>query len=138
MLEAKVLDTGTGRYAVLAARRGPSLAFEPGSSCASPWTSTCERIARRSPSSSAGGPVHEFYGIVVPGGPLSRPLGACSRAIRCNVAPNPAGFLVCPKCRTPRRCGLSPPPGIAPFLSNPAQPRHRGAGSSTSSWSSGA
>ena len=63
-------------------------------------------------------PVLEFYGIVVPQGPLSPRLAVLRAGERLLVAPNPAGFLVLsevPDCET--LWLVSTGTGIAPFLS---------------------
>jgi ferredoxin/flavodoxin---NADP+ reductase len=64
-------------------------------------------------------PVLEFYGIVVPGGPLSPRLARLRAGERLLVASNPAGFLVLsevpPQAKT--LWLVSTGTGIAPFLS---------------------
>jgi ferredoxin/flavodoxin---NADP+ reductase len=63
-------------------------------------------------------PVHEFYGIVVPAGPLSPRLAGLHAGDRLFVAGNPAGFLVLSELPDARTLWLiSTGTGIAPFLS---------------------
>ena len=78
-----------------------------------------ERVAR--PFSFVNPPqaaAHEFYGIVVPEGPLSPRLARLDAGDRLFVASNPAGFLVLPELPDARTLWLvSTGTGIAPFLS---------------------
>lgn len=63
-------------------------------------------------------PVLEFYGIVVPGGPLSPRLARLRAGERLLVATNPAGFLVLSEVPEAETLWLvSTGTGIAPFLS---------------------
>jgi ferredoxin/flavodoxin---NADP+ reductase len=63
-------------------------------------------------------PVLEFYGIVVPEGPLSPKLMQLSAGDRLLVAANPAGFLVLSEVQDAETLWLvSTCAGIAPFLS---------------------
>ncbi len=63
-------------------------------------------------------PVLEFYGIVVPQGPLSPRLAALRAGDRLLVASNPAGFLVLREVPPVKTLWLvSTGTGIAPFLS---------------------
>jgi ferredoxin--NADP+ reductase len=63
-------------------------------------------------------PVLEFYGIVVPGGPLSPRLERLRAGERLLVASNPAGFLVLSEVPEAKTLWLvSTGTGIAPFLS---------------------
>ncbi len=63
-------------------------------------------------------PVLEFYGIVVPGGPLSPRLARLRAGERLLVASNPAGFLVLSEVPDAKTLWLvSTGTGIAPFLS---------------------
>jgi ferredoxin--NADP+ reductase len=63
-------------------------------------------------------PVLEFYGIVVPEGPLSPRLARLRAGERLLVASNPAGFLVLSEVPDARTLWLvSTGTGIAPFLS---------------------
>ena len=63
-------------------------------------------------------PVLEFYGVIVPQGPLSPRLARLALGDDLHVAPNPAGFLVLsevPDCET--LWLLATGTGLAPFLS---------------------
>jgi ferredoxin--NADP+ reductase len=63
-------------------------------------------------------PVHEFYGIVVPQGPLSPRLARLAAGDTLYVARNPAGFLVLSEVPDAGTLWLvSTGTGIAPFLS---------------------
>jgi ferredoxin/flavodoxin---NADP+ reductase len=63
-------------------------------------------------------PVLEFYGIVVPQGPLSPQLAALRAGDRLLIASNPAGFLVLREVPPAKTLWLmSTGTGIAPFLS---------------------
>lgn len=63
-------------------------------------------------------PVQEFYGIVVPGGPLSPRLARLAPGDTLYVARNPAGFLVLSEVPDATTLWLvSTGTGIAPFLS---------------------
>ena len=63
-------------------------------------------------------PVLEFYGIVVPEGPLSPRLGKLRAGDRLLVASNPAGFLILSEVPDVQTLWLvSTGTGIAPFLS---------------------
>lgn len=63
-------------------------------------------------------PILEFYGIVVPEGPLSPRLAALEKGDALYVAPNPAGFLVLSEIPDAQALWLvSTGTGIAPFLS---------------------
>jgi ferredoxin/flavodoxin---NADP+ reductase len=65
-----------------------------------------------------GDPLLEFYGIVVPEGPLSPRLAKLAPGDRLYVAPNPAGFLVLSEVPQTRSLWLiSTGTGIAPYLS---------------------
>ena len=63
-------------------------------------------------------PLLEFYGIVVPQGPLSPRLARLRAGERLLVASNPAGFLILPEVPPAQTLWLvSTGTGIAPFLS---------------------
>jgi ferredoxin/flavodoxin---NADP+ reductase len=63
-------------------------------------------------------PVHEFYGIVVPEGPLSPRLAELAAGDRLYVASNPAGFLTLAEVPDAQTLWLmATGTGIAPFLS---------------------
>src|SRR6267143_2370319 len=63
-------------------------------------------------------PVHEFYGVIVPEGPLSPRLAKLNAGDALYVAPNPAGFLVLSEVPDAETLWLiATGTGIAPFLS---------------------
>ena len=63
-------------------------------------------------------PLHEFYGIVVPQGPLSPRLAGLRAGEKLYLASNPAGFLVLAELPDAQTLWLmSTGTGIAPFLS---------------------
>src|SRR4026209_470901 len=65
-------------------------------------------------------PVLEFYGVVVPEGPLSPRLARLRAGDALHVAPNPAGFLVLSEVPDAETLWLvSTGTGLAPFLSIP-------------------
>jgi ferredoxin--NADP+ reductase len=63
-------------------------------------------------------PVHEFYGVIVPQGPLSPRLAGLKSGDALHVAGNPAGFLVLSEVPDAETLWLiSTGTGLAPFLS---------------------
>jgi ferredoxin/flavodoxin---NADP+ reductase len=119
-LEAKVLDNRHWTDALFSLRvAGPSLAFEAGQFVRLAMDIDGERIARPfSFVNPPADPVHEFYGIVVPEGPLSPTLARLQPGDTLHVAPNPAGFLVLSEVPDAETLWLiSTGTGIAPFLS---------------------
>jgi ferredoxin--NADP+ reductase len=63
-------------------------------------------------------PTLEFYGVIVPQGPLSPRLARLQAGDGLHVAPNPAGFLVLPEVPDAETLWLvSTGTGLAPFLS---------------------
>jgi ferredoxin/flavodoxin---NADP+ reductase len=63
-------------------------------------------------------PTHEFYGVIVPQGPLSPRLAKLNAGDALHVAPNPAGFLVLSEVPDAETLWLiSTGTGLAPFLS---------------------
>jgi ferredoxin--NADP+ reductase len=123
-LEAKVLENRhwTGHLFSLRVQ-APRLAFEagqfvrialdlregdPGSRVARPFSFV----------NPPQDPVLEFYGVVVPQGPLSPRLAALEPGDRLQVASNPAGFLVLSEIPDAETLWLlSTGTGIAPFIS---------------------
>jgi ferredoxin/flavodoxin---NADP+ reductase len=95
---------------------GPKLSFEAGQFVR---IALDEQVARPfSFVNPPGDPVLEFYGIVVPEGPLSPKLAALKAGDRLLVASNPAGFLVLSEVPESETLWLlSTGTGIAPFLS---------------------
>jgi len=119
-LEAKVLENRHWTDALFSLRvEGPRLAFEAGQFVRIALDIGGERIAR--PFSFVNPPADprlEFYGIVLPEGPLSPRLARLAAGDSLFVASNPAGFLVLSEL--PDRDSLwlmSTGTGIAPFLS---------------------
>jgi ferredoxin/flavodoxin---NADP+ reductase len=63
-------------------------------------------------------PVHEFYGVIVPEGPLSPRLAKLNAGDALYLAPNPAGFLVLSEVPDAETLWLiATGTGLAPFLS---------------------
>lgn len=123
-LEARVIENRHWTEALFSLRvEGPRLAFEAGQFV---------RIALDMEEGNAGSriarpfsfvnppqdPVLEFYGIVVPEGPLSPRLARLVPGDTLYVAPNPAGFLVLREVPDAETLWLvATGTGIAPFLS---------------------
>jgi ferredoxin--NADP+ reductase len=98
---------------------GPRLAFEAGQFVRISLDVAGERVARPfSFVNAPGDPPLEFYGVVVPEGPLSSHLAKLQAGDTLYVAPNPAGFLVLSEVLDAETLWLvSTGTGIAPFLS---------------------
>jgi ferredoxin--NADP+ reductase len=98
---------------------GAPLAFEAGQFVRVALDIAGERVARPfSFVNPPGDPAHEFYGIVVPEGPLSPRLAQLRAGETLYVAGNPAGFLVLSELPDAQSLWLiSTGTGIAPFLS---------------------
>jgi ferredoxin--NADP+ reductase len=98
---------------------GARLAFEAGQFVRLALDVEGERVARPfSFVNPPADPLLEFYGIVVPGGPLSPRLARLAPGDRLYVASNPAGFLVLSELPDAETLWLmSTGTGIAPFLS---------------------
>ena len=116
-LESRVIENRRWTEHLFSLRvEGPRLGFEAGQFVR---IALEERIAR--PFSFVNppqDPVLEFYGIVVPEGPLSPRLMELRAGERLLVAPNPAGFLVLSEVPDAETLWLvSTGTGIAPFLS---------------------
>jgi ferredoxin--NADP+ reductase len=116
-LEGRVIENRHWTDALFSLRvEAPRLAFEAGQFVR---IALDERIAR--PFSFVNppeDPVLEFYGIVVPEGPLSPKLSELRAGDRLLVATNPAGFLVLSEVPQAATLWLvSTGTGIAPFLS---------------------
>src|SRR5947207_3389017 len=119
-LEAKVLDNRHWTDTLFSLRvEGPGLQFEAGQFVRLALDIDGERIARPfSFVNPPADPVHEFYGIVVPGGPLSPTLARLQPGDTLYLAPNPAGFLVLSEVPDTETLWLvSTGTGLAPFLS---------------------
>jgi ferredoxin/flavodoxin---NADP+ reductase len=119
-LEGTVLENRHWTEALFSLRIGGTpLAFEAGQFVRIALDIGGERVARPfSMVNAPQDPVLEFYGIVVPDGPLSPPLARLAAGERLFVAPNPAGFLVLSEVPAAQTLWLmSTGTGIAPFLS---------------------
>ncbi len=119
-LAAKVLDNRHWTDTLFSLRvEGPGLQFEAGQFVRIAMDIDGERIARPfSFVNPPADPVHEFYGIVVPEGPLSPRLARLQPGDTLYLAPNPAGFLVLSEIPDAETLWLiSTGTGIAPFLS---------------------
>jgi ferredoxin--NADP+ reductase len=119
-LEGKVIENRRWTQALFSLRlESPPLHFAAGQFVRIALDIGGERVAR--PFSFVNppqDPVLEFYGIVVPGGPLSPRLAELKRGDVLYVASNPAGFLVLSEVRDADTLWLmSTGTGIAPFLS---------------------
>ena len=116
-LESRVIENRRWTDALFSLRvEGPQLRFEAGQFVR---IALDERIARPfSFVNPPDDPVLEFYGIVVPEGPLSPRLMELRAGERLLVAPNPAGFLVLSEVPDAETLWLvATGTGIAPFLS---------------------
>ena len=120
-LEARVIENRHWTDALFSLRvqvpgESPHLGFEAGQFVR---IAVEERVARPfSFVNPPGDPVLEFYGIVVPQGPLSPRLATLRPGERLLVAPNPAGFLVLSEVPDADTLWLvSTGTGLAPFLS---------------------
>ena len=119
-LEAEVVENRHWTDALFSVKvRGPELKFEAGQFVRIALDVDGERVARPfSFVNAPGDPVLEFYGIVVPEGPLSPRLERLRAGERLYVAPNPAGFLVLSEIPDAQSLWLmATGTGIAPFLS---------------------
>jgi len=119
-IEARVAENRCWSDALFSLRvEGAKLGFEAGQFVRIALDVEGSRIAR--PFSFVNppeDPILEFYGIVVPEGPLSPRLAALKKGDALYVAPNPAGFLVLSEIPDAQALWLvSTGTGIAPFLS---------------------
>jgi ferredoxin--NADP+ reductase len=119
-LEGTVLENRHWTEALFSLRvQAPRLAFQAGQFVRIALDIGGQRIAR--PFSFVNppqDPVLEFYGIVVPEGPLSPRLARLRAGERLYVASNPAGFLVLAEVPDAETLWLvSTGTGIAPYLS---------------------
>lgn len=98
---------------------GARLAFEAGQFVRIALDIDGERVARAfSMVSAPHEPALEFYGVIVPQGPLSPRLAELAAGDTLFVAPNPAGFLVLSEVPAGESLWLmSTGTGIAPFIS---------------------
>jgi ferredoxin/flavodoxin---NADP+ reductase len=119
-LEGRVIENRHWTDALFSLRvAGPRLAFEAGQFVRIALDVGGSRVARPfSFVNPPDDPVLEFYGIVVPEGPLSPALARLRAGDSLFVAPNPAGFLVLSELPDAETLWLvSTGTGIAPFLS---------------------
>jgi ferredoxin--NADP+ reductase len=119
-LEGRVLENRKWAEGLFTLRvEGAALSFEAGQFVRIALDVDGERVARPfSMVNAPSDPVLEFYGIVVPQGPLSPRLARLAPGERLFVAPNPAGFLVLSELPAARTLWLvSTGTGIAPFIS---------------------
>lgn len=119
-LEGRVLENRHWTEALFSLRvQAPALSFEAGQFVRIALDVDGARVARAfSFVNPPHDPVLEFYGVVVPEGPLSPRLARLAPGDVLYVAPNPAGFLVLSEIRDAETLWLvSTGTGIAPFLS---------------------
>ncbi len=119
-LEARVVDNRHWTEALFSLRvEGAALSFEAGQFVRIALDVDGERIARPfSFVNAPEDPVLEFYGIIVPEGPLSPRLARLRAGDALFVADNPSGFLVLSEVPAAEDLWLvSTGTGIAPFLS---------------------
>jgi ferredoxin--NADP+ reductase len=119
-LEAQVIENRHWTGALFSLKvKSPALRFEAGQFVRIALDIDGERIARPfSFVNAPEDPLLEFYGIVVPEGPLSPRLERLAPGDRRYVAPNPAGFLVLSEVPDAQSLWLmATGTGIAPFLS---------------------
>jgi ferredoxin--NADP+ reductase len=119
-LEGKVIENRHWTEALFSLRvEGAPLAFEAGQFVRIALDIDGERVARPfSMVNAPDDPVLEFYGIVVPEGPLSPGLARLAVGDTLHVASNPAGFLVLSEVPDAETLWLvSTGTGIAPFIS---------------------
>lgn len=119
-LEGRVVEHRAWTDALFSLRvEAPRIAFEAGQFVRIALDAEAERIARPfSLVNAPDDPVLEFYGVVVPGGPLSPRLAALRPGDRLYVADNPAGWLVLSEVPSSEDLWLvATGTGIAPFLS---------------------
>jgi ferredoxin/flavodoxin---NADP+ reductase len=119
-LQAKVIENRHWTEALFTLRvAGAPLAFEAGQFVRIALDIGGQRVARAfSMVSAPGDPVLEFYGIVVPEGPLSPRLAQLKAADPLFVAANPAGFMVLSEVPSAETLWLmATGTGIAPFVS---------------------
>jgi ferredoxin--NADP+ reductase len=119
-LEGRVIENRRWTPALFSLRvETPPLAFEAGQFVRIALDLSGKRVPR--PFSFVNppqDPVLEFYGIVVPEGPLSPHLARLSSGDALQVADNPSGFLVLDEVpRSPDLWMVATGTGIAPFLS---------------------
>ncbi len=119
-LEGRVIENKHWTPALFSLRvAGPAMPFEAGQFVRIALDIGGERVARPFSFVNAPGELPlEFYGIVVPGGPLSPRLAMLQPGDSLYIASNPSGFLVLSEVPDAESLWLlSTGTGIAPFLS---------------------
>ena len=119
-LEGRVVENRQWTPALFSLRvEGPALGFQAGQFVRIALDVDGERIARPfSFVNPPGDPTLEFYGVVVPDGPLSPRLALLQPGDTLYCADNPSGFLVLAEVPPAEELWLvSTGTGIAPFLS---------------------
>ena len=119
-LEGRVIENRTWTDTLFSLRvEAPRLAFAAGQFVRIALDIDGERVARPfSFVNTPDDPVMEFYGVVVPEGPLSPPLARLKAGDKLYVADNPSGFLVLAEVPPAEDLWLlSTGTGIAPYLS---------------------
>ncbi len=119
-LEGRVVDNRHWTEALFSLHvNAPRLRFEAGQFVRLALDVGGERIARPfSFVNAPADPVLEFYGVIVPDGPLSPRLARLAAGDALYVAPNPSGFLVLSEVPDAEALWLlSTGTGLAPFLS---------------------
>ena len=119
-LEGKVLENRVWTKTLFSLRvEAPHLKFEAGQFVRIALDLGGERVARPfSFVNAPEDPILEFYGVIVPEGPLSPALARLQAGERLYVADNPSGFLVLSEVPAAEDLWLvATGTGIAPFLS---------------------
>ena len=119
-LEGRVLERRAWTQTMFSLRvQAPALSFEAGQFVRIALDLGGERIARPfSFVNAPADPVLEFYGVIVPQGPLAPHLARLQAGDRLYVADNPSGFLVLSEVPAAEDLWLvATGTGIAPFLS---------------------
>lgn len=119
-LEGRVLENRAWTETLFSLRvEAPRLQFEAGQFVRVALDIGGERIARPfSFVNPPADPVLEFYGVIVPGGPLSPALARLAAGDALYIADNPSGFLVLGEVPPAEDLWLvATGTGIAPFLS---------------------
>jgi ferredoxin--NADP+ reductase len=119
-LEGEVVENRHWTDSLFSLRvKGAPLVFDAGQFVRIALDIDGERVARAfSMVNAPGEPLLEFYGVVVPQGPLSPRLARLQATDRLFVASNPAGFLVLSEVpRAETLWLMATGTGIAPFIS---------------------
>ena len=119
-LEGRVLENRVWTQTLFSLRvESPRLRFEAGQFVRLALDTGGERIARPfSFVNAPADPVLEFYGVIVPEGPLSPPLARLRAGDGLYIADNPSGFLVLSEVPPAEDLWLvATGTGIAPYLS---------------------